>query len=112
MFKGQGDMTSQIMATILGLVAQIERDFISSRTKEALAKLKAQGKTLGRKKGVKLEKTKLDKKENEIKKYLEIGINKRAISKLVECSPSTLYAWLKKKGLYDKEKEKKSVKKP
>jgi hypothetical protein len=31
-------MQSKIVATVLGLVAEIECDFISSRTKEALAK--------------------------------------------------------------------------
>ena len=35
-----GSMQSKITATILGLAAQIEREFISSRTKEALAKRK------------------------------------------------------------------------
>lgn len=41
-------MQSKITATILGLAAEIERDFISMRTKEALAKKKASGKKLGR----------------------------------------------------------------
>ena len=36
-------MQSKIVAVVLGLVAEIERDFISSRTKEALAKRKAEG---------------------------------------------------------------------
>ncbi len=40
-------MQSKIVATVLGLVAEIERDFISSRTKEALAKRKADGIKLG-----------------------------------------------------------------
>jgi len=31
-------MQSKVVATVLGLVAEIERDFISARTKEALAK--------------------------------------------------------------------------
>ena len=46
-----GSMQSTITATILGLVAQIEREFISSRTKEALQKRKAEGMVLGRPKG-------------------------------------------------------------
>src|SRR5688572_21493581 len=46
-----GSMQSTITATILGLAAQIEREFISSRTKDALAKRKAEGFKLGRPKG-------------------------------------------------------------
>ena len=44
-------MQSLITATVLGLAAEIEREFISQRTTEALAKRKAEGKPLGRPKG-------------------------------------------------------------
>ena len=91
-----GSMQSTITATILGLAAQIERDFISSRTKEALAKRKADGFKLGRPKG-QSQLLKLDSFCEEINGYLRKGINKRAISKLIECSPSTLYLWLKRR---------------
>ncbi|MCP4320982.1 MAG: recombinase family protein, partial [Alteromonadales bacterium] len=47
-FTEKGDITSTIMATVLGMVAQIEREFISMRTKEALAARKAAGMELGR----------------------------------------------------------------
>jgi len=93
-----GSMQSTITATILGLAAQIEREFISSRTKEALAKRKADGFKLGRPKG-QSQLLKLDSFTEEIKIYLKKGINKRAISKLIECSPSTLYLWLKRRKL-------------
>jgi len=96
-----GSIESTITATILGLAAQIEREFISSRTKEALAKRKADGFTLGRPKG-QSQLLKLDSFAEEIKGYLKKGINKRAISKLIECSPSTLYLWLKRRKLYTK----------
>jgi DNA invertase Pin-like site-specific DNA recombinase len=93
-----GSITSTINATILGLAAQIEKEFISSRTKEALAKRKADGFKLGRPKG-QSQLLKLDSFAEEIKGYLKKGINKRAISKLIECSPSTLYLWLKRRKL-------------
>lgn len=96
-----GSMQSTITATILGLAAQIEREFISSRTKEALAKRKADGFKLGRPQG-KAPLLKLDSFHDEITGYLKKGINKRAISKLIECSPSTLYLWLKRRKLYTK----------
>lgn len=87
-------MQSKIVATVLGLVAEIERDFISSRTKEALAKRKADGVKLGRPVGAP-KKLKLDKYADKIDGYLAKGINKVAIAKLLDVSPSTLYEWLK-----------------
>lgn len=93
-----GSMQSTITATILGLAAQIEREFISSRTKDALAKRKAEGFKLGRPKG-QAQMLKLDAFYDEILGYLKKDINKRAISKLIECAPSTLYRWLKRRKL-------------
>ena len=46
-----GSMQSRITATVLGLAAEIEREFISMRTKEALADRKKNGMILGRPKG-------------------------------------------------------------
>jgi len=89
-------MNAKITATVFGLAAEIERDFISMRTKEALAKRKADGVVLGRPKG-KAKKLKLDKKSAEIKKYLELGISKSAICKLVDCAPTTLYQWIERR---------------
>ena len=89
-------LNSKITATVLGLAAEIEREFISMRTKEALAKRRAEGVVLGRPRG-KAKKLKLDKHSKEIRKYLELGISKRAICKLVGCSQSTLYEWIERR---------------
>jgi len=94
-FTEKGDITSTIMATVLGMVAQIEREFISMRTKEALAAKKAAGMSLGRPKG-KAEKVKLDEKRSEILSLLDKGVSKRSIAKIVDCAPSTLYDWFKR----------------
>ena len=96
-----GSMQSTITATILGLAAQIEREFISTRTKEALAKRKKDGLKLGRPKG-EADLLKLDAYRDEIMSYLKKEINKRAIAKLIECSPSTLYKWLKRRRIHIK----------
>ena len=94
-FTEKGDITSTIMATVLGMVAQIEREFISMRTKEALAAKKAAGMELGRPKG-KAAKVKLDDKRSEILSLLDKGVSKRSIAKIVDCAPSTLYDWFKR----------------
>jgi len=75
-------------------VAEIERDFNSSRTKEALAKRKAEGMKLGRPVGG-AKNFKRDKHADKIDGYLAKGINKVAIAKLLDVSPNTLYEWLK-----------------
>lgn len=93
-------MQSRITATVLGLAAEIEREFISLRTTEALAKRKAEGKPLGRPKGSQSQRLKLDDKEAEIRDYLAKGISKRSIAKLVDCAPSTLYDWLGRRQIH------------
>ncbi|OGT09025.1 MAG: hypothetical protein A2X78_01900 [Gammaproteobacteria bacterium GWE2_37_16] len=96
-----GSMQATITATVLGLAAQIEREFISARTKEALCKSKIEGVKLGRPKG-QADLLKLDAFHDEITGYIKKGINKRAISKLIECSPSTLYKWLERRHIHMK----------
>jgi DNA invertase Pin-like site-specific DNA recombinase len=87
-------MPSRITATVLGLAAEIERELISQRTKESLAKAKADGVKLGRPKGP-AQYLKLDEHEEMIKDYLSRGISKASIAKIIKCSPTTLYYWLK-----------------
>jgi DNA invertase Pin-like site-specific DNA recombinase len=80
---------------MLGLAAQIEREFIAARTQEALARRKAQGLPLGRPKGP-AARVKLDSDQDLIVAYLHKGVSKRSIARILECSPSTLYAWLRR----------------
>jgi DNA invertase Pin-like site-specific DNA recombinase len=87
-------LPSRITATVLGLAAEIEREFISARTVEALARRKAQGLPLGRPKGAKAKKVKLDEHRETIISYLRKGVSKLSIAKIIECSPSTLYEWI------------------
>lgn len=96
-----GSIQATITATILGLAAQIEREFISMRTKEALTRRKDSGLPMGRPKG-KAEKVKLDDRRFEIQSFLKKGVNKRSIAKIVECSPTTLYNWLEREKYYRK----------
>jgi DNA invertase Pin-like site-specific DNA recombinase len=81
---------------ILQLISKIESDFISKRTSQALARRKAAGLPLGRPKGRGNKSLKLDKFRQDIKKYLDLGISKASIAKLVDCHPQTLYDWLER----------------
>src|SRR4030095_3289568 len=65
-----GSLPSRITATVLGLAAEIEREFIALRTREALAKRRADGKPLGRPKGKPSARVKLDAPEGGILRSL------------------------------------------
>jgi DNA invertase Pin-like site-specific DNA recombinase len=71
--EGVQDMTSKVMVTFLALFAEIERDFISARTKEALATKKAQGVVLGKPKGT-IQASIYDKDRERIQELLLLGI--------------------------------------
>ena len=89
-----GTIQSKIMSTMLALFAELERDFISQRTKEALRARKAQGIKLGRPKGP--GKSKLDKHREEIIALLKNGSTKKYVAKKYGTTPPNLHNWLKK----------------
>ncbi|MCL2209108.1 MAG: master DNA invertase Mpi family serine-type recombinase [Treponema sp.] len=74
------DIQSKVLAFAFGLSAEIERNLISQRTKEALARKKAEGKILGRRPG-KLKKVRLTGHEKEIRKMIREGKNNVEIGK-------------------------------
>ena len=87
------DIQSKVLAFAFGLSAEIERNLISQRTKEALARKKQEGITLGRPKG-KAKKVKLSGKEEQIKLLLSQNIPKTKIAKKLRVSTATLYTFL------------------
>jgi DNA invertase Pin-like site-specific DNA recombinase len=78
----QHDMNSKVMITLFSLFAELERDFISIRTKEALAAKRLQGVRLGKPKGT-VQKSKFDKDLDRIKDLLALGLSVRKIAKLL-----------------------------
>ena len=93
------DISSKVLAFAFGLSAEIERNLISQRTKEALARVKAEGMTLGRPKGRKTspEKRKLYKKDHLITELLEAGVSKRKIASICKVNRNTLHRYLTQK---------------
>lgn len=82
-FRLGADISSKVLAFAFGLSAEIERNLISQRTKESLARKKSNGQHLGRPLGVKSSKTKLTGKEFKIQKLLDKKISISAISRLL-----------------------------
>lgn len=89
------DIQSKVLAFAFGLSAEIERNLISQRTKEALARRRAEGVVLGRPKGRKSSKVKLSGKEEAIRVLLGEGVNKVSIARLLKVSRGTLYTFIK-----------------
>ena len=92
-----GTLKSKIVAMAFAIAAEIERDLISSRTKEALRARKASGKPLGRPKGP--GKSKLDEFRPEIEALLANGSTQRFIAKRYKTTPGNLCGWLKRQGI-------------
>jgi putative DNA-invertase from lambdoid prophage Rac len=76
-------ISSKVLAFAFSLSAEIERAMISSRTKEALARKKSEGKRLGRPKGRLSAVTKLSGKEDLIREYLQKKIPQTVIARLL-----------------------------
>ncbi len=96
--NGSQDIQTKVMVTMFGLFAEIERDLISMRTKEALAAAKASGRQLGRPKGIK-GKSKLDGREEEIKELLDMDVSIASIAKITGVSRATLYHFIESRKL-------------
>lgn len=88
----------KMMIAILSAFAEMERDLISQRTIEGLKRRLLQGASIGRPKGIKNKKLKLDGKENIIKEMLDKKIPKIKIAKKLKVSISTLKRFIYKKG--------------
>lgn len=84
------DIQSKVLAFAFGLSAEIERNLISQRTKEALARKRSEGVLLGRPKGRKSSHVKLTGKEIAIKTLLEQGISKTKIAKIFKVNRMTV----------------------
>ena len=69
--------------TVYGYFAEAERAFISTRTKQGLAAVKAKGIKLGRPKGHKNRERALDSHRDELMELLNLGVNLTAIRKII-----------------------------
>ena len=95
------DIQSKLLAFAFGLSAEIERNLISQRTKEALARKKAEGAKLGHPRGFRCKlNPKCANKHDWIIKELTKGIEKTVIAKKLRVSKTTLYRYLVYTGIH------------
>ncbi len=85
---------SKLIAMCFSMASEIERELLSSRTKEALASKKLSGVKLGRPIGI--GKSKIDEFRPEIEALLNNGSPKRFVAKRYKVSESALFNWLRK----------------
>ena len=88
---------SKVMAMVFSMAAEIERDLISKRTREALQSKKLSGVRLGRPKGP--GKSKLDIYRIEIEALLNNGSTQKFIANRYKVTEPTLCNWMKKNNI-------------
>ena len=91
------DLHSKVFAMAFSIAAEIERELISQRTKEALARRKAQGKPLGRPKGS--YSSRLEQHRKQIEEFLSKGVSISSIAKILDVPYTTLYDFVKRRNL-------------
>ena len=91
------NIQSKVLAFAFSLSAEIERELLSQRTKEALARRRSEGIVLGRPSGKKSSCVKLSGREQDIKMLLDRNFSKSAISRIYGVDRMTVHSFLKKR---------------
>lgn len=91
------NLISKVLAFAFGLTAEIERNLISQRTLEGLERARRNGKILGRQVGTAYRKLKMC--EDYVRETIKEGIPATVVAKKCGCSYTTLYRFMKEKGI-------------
>jgi DNA invertase Pin-like site-specific DNA recombinase len=92
------DIQSKVLAFAFGLSAEIERDLISQRTREALRRRRAEGKRLGRPPGAAV-RLRLDGRESEIAAMLGRGASKAEIGRAFGVHRATVLEFVRRRHI-------------
>ena len=91
----QNDMNSKVLGFAFGLMAEIERNLISMRTKEALARRRQEGVKLGRKKGACPAMRVLRENKRRLIKDAQRGVSCSELARQMAVSRTTMHRFLK-----------------
>ena len=91
----QNDMNSKVLGFAFGLMAEIERNLISMRTKEALARRRQEGVKLGRKKGTCPAMRVLRENKRRLIKDAQRGVSCSELARQMGVSRTTMHRFLK-----------------
>ena len=91
----QNDMNSKVLGFAFGLMAEIERNLISMRTKEALARRRQEGVKLGRKKGTCPAMRVLRENKSRLIKDAQRGVSCSELARQMGVSRTTMHRFLK-----------------
>jgi len=94
------NIQSKVLAFAFSLSAEIERELLSQRTKEALARKRAEGKVLGRPFGKKSSYVKLTGREQDIKILIDRNFSKTAIGRIYGVNRMTVHSFMKKMRIF------------
>lgn len=92
------NINSKVLAFAFGLSAEIERNLISQRTKEALARKRAEGIVLGRPKGSRNKSFKLQHQSEKINNMRNNNASFYALAKRFKVHPMTIQALLRRES--------------
>lgn len=92
----KNDPITTMFLTLLSGFSQLERDFISERTKAGLEKAKAEGKMLGKQKGAISNNTQYEKDKEKIFDFIKLGLSyQKIVNNLGYGHKSSLYSFVK-----------------
>ena len=89
------DVQSTVLAFAFGLSAELSKSLLQARVRESLARLKANGKKLGRPFGARSRELKLAKYHDRLERMIKRGISKPQIAKKLGVHKCTIYNYLK-----------------
>lgn len=95
--NGEMDQQAKIMVTVFSLMAELERDLIAQRTKQALAARKASGQRLGKPKGIST--SKIDPHREKIEELLRFKVSTAAIARMIGMSTTAVRHYIKTRRL-------------
>ena len=96
--KRKNDPASKVLITMFSLMAELERDFLSMRTRNGLALARKRGVVLGRPKGI-ISKSILDGKEQEIQRLIDLRIPQSSIAKILGVSRGCVVNFVRSRNL-------------